>query len=53
MKKLIIIITALLSVLSCTNLDDILEQLRDHEQRIQKLEALCGILETPCSKVAN
>ena len=41
MKKLIIIITALLSVLSCTNLDDILEQLRDHEQRIQKLEALC------------
>ena len=41
MKKLIIIITALLSVLSCTNLDEILEQLRDHEQRIQKLEALC------------
>ena len=41
MKKLIIIITALLSALACTNLDDILEQLRDHEQRIQKLEALC------------
>ena len=41
MKKLIIIITALLSALACTNLDEILEQLRDHEQRIQKLEALC------------
>ena len=41
MKKLIIIITALLSALACTNLDDILEQLRDHEQRIQKLETLC------------
>ena len=41
MKKLIIIITALLSALACTNLDDILDQLRDHEQRIQKLEALC------------
>ena len=41
MKKLIIIITALLSALACTNLDDILEQLRDHEERIQKLEALC------------
>ena len=41
MKKLIIIITALLSALACTNLDEILDQLRDHEQRIQKLEALC------------
>ena len=41
MKKLIIIITALLSALACTNLDKIQEQLRDHEQRIQKLEALC------------
>ena len=41
MKKLIIIITALLSALACTNLDDILEQLRDHEERIQKLEELC------------
>jgi hypothetical protein len=41
MKKLIIIITALLSALACTNLDDILEQLRDHEERIQKLEVLC------------
>ncbi len=41
MKKFIIIITTLLSALACTNLDDILEQLRDHEQRIQKIEALC------------
>ena len=41
MKKLAAIIVTILSVISCTNLDDILEQLRDHEQRIQKLEALC------------
>ncbi len=41
MKKLVAIIVTILSVISCTNLDDILEQLRDHEQRIQKLEALC------------
>ena len=41
MKKFAAIIITFLSVIACTNLDDILEQLRDHEQRIQKLEALC------------
>ena len=41
MKKFAAIIISILSVISCTNLDEILEQLRDHEQRIQKLEAFC------------
>ena len=39
MKKFAAIIITLLSAISCTNLNEILEQLRDHEQRIQKLEA--------------
>ena len=41
MKKFIIIISTLLSALACTNLDEIREQLRDHEQRIEQLEKQC------------
>ena len=44
MKKLLIIITTILSIISCTNLDEVWEELRDHEERIQKLEALCNKL---------
>lgn len=41
MKKFAAIIITIMSVISCTNLDEILEQLRDHEARIQALEAQC------------
>ena len=44
MKKLLIIITAILSAISCTNLDEVWAELRDHEERIQKLETLCNRL---------
>ena len=41
MKKLFIIITAILSAVSCANLDEIWEELREHEERIEKLETEC------------
>ena len=41
MKRLFIIITAILSAVSCANLDEIWEELRDHEERIEKLETEC------------
>ena len=44
MKKLLIIITAILSAISCTNLDEVWAELREHEERIEKLEALCNKL---------
>ena len=44
MKKIFIIITAIISAISCTNLDEIWAELRDHEERIEKLEALCNKL---------
>ena len=44
MKKVFIIITAIISIISCTNLDEVWNELRDHEARIQKLEALCNKL---------
>ena len=44
MKKIITIALTILSLVSCTNLDEIREQLRDHEERIQRLETLCNRL---------
>ena len=44
MKKIITIALTFLSLVSCTNLDEIWAELRDHEERIQKLEALCNKL---------
>ena len=44
MKKVLIIITTIISIISCTNLDEVWNELRDHEERIQKLEALCNRL---------
>ena len=44
MKKIITIALTFLSLVSCTNLDEIWNELRDHEERIQKLEALCNKL---------
>ena len=44
MKKFAVIIITLLSAISCTNLDEVWAELRDHEERIQKLEALCNKL---------
>ena len=44
MKKVFIIITAIISIISCTNLDEVWNELRDHEERIQKLGALCNKL---------
>ena len=44
MKKVFIIITAIISIISCTNLDEVWNELRDHEERIQKLETLCNKL---------
>lgn len=44
MKKVFIIITAIISIISCANLDEVWNELRDHEERIQKLEALCNKL---------
>ena len=44
MKKVFIIITAIISIISCTNLDEVWNELRDHEERIQRLETLCNKL---------
>ena len=44
MKKIITIALTFLSLVSCTNLDEIWAELRDHEERIQRLEALCNRL---------
>ena len=44
MKKVLIIITAIISIISCTNLDEVWNELRDHEERIQRLETLCNKL---------
>ena len=44
MKKIITIALTILSLVSCTNLDEVWAELRDHEERIQKLEALCNKL---------
>ena len=44
MKKVFIIITAIISIISCPNLDEVWNELRDHEERIQKLAALCNKL---------
>ena len=44
MKKFAVIIITLLSAISCTNLDEVWEELRDHEERIHKLEALCNVI---------
>ena len=44
MKKIITIAFTILSLVSCTNLDEVWAELRDHEQRIQKLEVLCNKL---------
>ena len=44
MKKFAVIIITLLSAISCTNLDEVWAELRDHEERIQRLEALCNKL---------
>ncbi|MBR5499836.1 MAG: hypothetical protein IKV75_06720, partial [Bacteroidales bacterium] len=41
MKRLFIIITAILSAVSCANLDEVWEELREHEERIEKLETEC------------
>lgn len=46
MKKILTYISVLLAVCSCSLFDDskIWEELREHEERIEKLEALCGRL---------
>ena len=44
MKKFAVIIITLLSAISCTDLDEVWAELRDHEERIQRLEALCNKL---------
>ena len=44
MNKFISIIITLLAAISCANLDEVWAELRDHEERIQKLEALCNKL---------
>lgn len=44
MKKIITIALTFLSLVSCTKLDEVWEELRDHEERIQKLETLCNKL---------
>lgn len=46
MKRFIIYILSLLTALSCQRFDyeSVLEQLRDHEDRIQKLETFCAQL---------
>ena len=41
MKKLITIILSFISVISCTNLDQVWEELREHEERIERLETEC------------
>ena len=45
LKKLFtIFFAALLAIVSCNRYDEIWEQLRDHEERIQRLETLCNKL---------
>ena len=45
MKKHIFVLLAFISaIVSCTNLDEVWAELRDHEQRIQNLEAICNKL---------
>ena len=46
MKKILTYISVLFAVCSCSWFDDskIWEELREHEERIEKLEALCGRL---------
>ena len=44
MKKFLSIIITLIAAISCTKLDEVWEELRDHEERIQKLETLCNKL---------
>ena len=44
MKKIITIALTFLSLVSCTNLDEVWAELREHEERIEKLEALCNKL---------
>ena len=44
MKKVFIIITAIISIISCTNLDEVWNELRDHDERIQKLGSVCNKL---------
>ena len=44
MKKVFIIITAIISIISCTNLDEVWNELRDHKERILRLETLCNKL---------
>jgi lysophospholipase L1-like esterase len=39
-----IILAAIATLVSCTNLDEVWAELRDHEERIQKLETLCNRL---------
>ena len=53
MKRFITIIFAFAAVLSCQRFDyeSILEQLRDHEERITKLETLCNQLNSNISAV--
>lgn len=41
MKKIITMALTFLSLVSCTNLDEVWEELRDHEQRIELLEKQC------------
>ena len=41
MKKFLTIIIAILAAISCTNLDEVWAELRDHEARIERLETEC------------
>ena len=41
MKIIITIALTFLSLVSCTNLDEVWAELRDHEQRIEQLEKQC------------
>ncbi len=51
MKKLIYITIALLSIWSCSQFDDskIWDKITEHEQRIEKLEAACDLMNTNIS----
>ena len=44
MKQFLTIIITILAAISCTNLDEVWAELRDHEERIQRLETLCNKL---------
>lgn len=41
MRKLVIIVTAFLSLISCADLSQVWEELREHEERIERLETEC------------